>query len=391
MKRNLKTKILLIFGILLIPFYFIFSNSNFETEIKSEFTEANSIGELFLHENYLFFNEDGNKLGIMDVSNPNSLDQITSFEGFNGISDIFVSGNFAYVVDRKLGFSILNISILSTPKIVGSFPNVSSDSYIYVEGKYAVISQYESEILLLDLSNPIKPILVSQFPTTQWYFRSYMQDNIAFIANNYSGLAVYDISSSANPHHGSTIQGSEVISGIFVNEEIAYVTVPQKGFYMYNISNPARPNLIGHYEVNAYFQKLDFFDRQIMVSYSNGIIEVLDQSDLHNIEVIGRFDSALTASQDFACNENFCYLSRGSEGLFVLQVKLPKVYSIFLILEIPILIALISISIVNRVKNVRIASMKQRNNEEMTSYASELDLQFQNWENLANLDAKKKS
>jgi hypothetical protein len=151
--------------------------------------------------NYAYIAAYTSGLVIVDISNPNSLISVGSYNTIGAVYDIAVAGNYAYIVDDWIGLYIINITNPANPLVVGSCC-IGGLTGVAVQGNYAYTAG--GSLRIIDISNPAVPIL----------------------------LGICDIP----------------VNDVRVAGEYAFAGGDANGLYVVKISNPYAPLVVGHYD-----------------------------------------------------------------------------------------------------------------------------------------------
>ena len=203
----------------------------------------------------------GDRLEIIDISNPSNPIFKGSYKISGGASGVQVVGNYAYVANGDSGLQIIDISNPTTPTLKGNY-NTSGSAYsVQVVGNYAYIADRGSGLQIIDISNPSAPIFKSNYDTNgDDAFDVQIVGNYAYIANGTQGLQIIDISNPSTPTLKGNFyeyQNGYVISsytGLQVLGSYAYVAHYLPGLKIIDISNPITPTLKGKYDTSGVAQ-----------------------------------------------------------------------------------------------------------------------------------------
>ncbi len=85
--------------------------------------------DVFVVDDICYLSDYDGGLKIINVSDPESVVTLTTYNSGGWVSGVFVSDNIAYVSDYLTGIRILNVSSPSSPVLLGSFYDPSENAY----------------------------------------------------------------------------------------------------------------------------------------------------------------------------------------------------------------------------------------------------------------------
>ena len=155
--------------------------------------------------------EDG--LHIVDISSPNSLEEIAFVphpndepdENKDLFQDVAVAGKYAYVTSRESGLYVFDISNPSSPKKVASLDTNERASSILVSGDLVYIVDWRkmtsmegntTPILIIDVSNPNQPkeLAFVELPVYSGNFHfAEAKNHIYWFSNASSIISIVDV------------------------------------------------------------------------------------------------------------------------------------------------------------------------------------------------------
>jgi len=186
--------------------------------------------DLAVQGNYLFTASEDAGMCVIDISNPASPQEKTTFResDMDYYTAIRIQGDYAYIADSWVGLKIINISNPLAPVLSGSFTDVSGDFYadrVAVSGNYAYTQGAWGEVLFINIGDPAHPRLagsyhVSGVSTLSAYSR------MVYIGETTNGI--YAVSND-NPdallpcHYAGEVSGEWTCTTIYLEGD---VTIP---------------------------------------------------------------------------------------------------------------------------------------------------------------------
>jgi len=126
-----------------------------------------------------------NGLFIVDVSDPEDPDSVSSFNTPGYVWSIYVSDDLAYVTNygNYNGILIFDVSEPENPDSLGSLdlPYYALD--VFQSGDYAYVADYTSGLCIVNVSEPNNPEEVSVFDTPGSAYDVFVVDTIAYVAD----------------------------------------------------------------------------------------------------------------------------------------------------------------------------------------------------------------
>ncbi|MCB9197659.1 MAG: T9SS type A sorting domain-containing protein [Flavobacteriales bacterium] len=209
--------------------------------LESPFTTSCSFLGMTEANGYLFVvSGTSNKLYIVDVSNPSSLNVVGSVALPQLSADVVVDGNYAYIatVDGGGPLTIVDISTMSAPTVVsqlsfgtgaGSYYNYQVEKY----GNYVFLNYFNNgglyELKVVDVTNPAVPTIANNSAagvTTIWGdFET--NGNALYLSYNNGGvitLRTLDITNPASPVFSSDVAISGTADGMNYDGQYLFLT-----------------------------------------------------------------------------------------------------------------------------------------------------------------------
>ncbi len=244
-----------------------------------------------LQGDYVFLQDGGGNLHIIDVSNPHNAEKI-SFLETEGVAVIQGSLLYSIKSTNTLASGILSVYNFSNPR---NPILISEESKIIrwakdfkVNENYGYLIGGEPLLTILDLSNSSDVKTISTFfeDGIDRHAGQHLQiyDNIAYItdAHDYSkGSILYavNISNPITPEIIWKLDSGE-IGNIWVEPNLLYCTARWNGLTVFNISNPQNPVLVDSYKWgNSYYQGVEVHNNKIYITGRINLL-ILNNKDL---------------------------------------------------------------------------------------------------------------
>lgn len=262
-----------------------------------------------LQGDYVFLQDGGGNLHIVDVSNPYNA-EIISFLEAEGVAVIQGSLLYSIKSSNTLSsgrFSVYNFSNPRNPILISEESKIINWAKDFkVNENYGYLIGGKPLLTIIDLSN------ISDVKTISTFFDDgidrhagqhlQIYNNIAYIIDvqDYSygsGNVLYaiNITSPITPEIIWKLDSRE-IENFWVEPDLLYCTSRRNGLTIYNISNPQNPVLIDSYKnENSYYQGVEVHNNKIYITGRPNLL-ILNNKDL------GKFNH-------FYQNPSFLWLS----------------------------------------------------------------------------------
>jgi hypothetical protein len=136
-------------------------------------------------------------LTILDVSNPQNPQRISSLELSNTLFVADAVGNFAYLAIGA-GLEVFDVTDSSNPALVGHFAGGSDLQAVQVVNNLAYLAAGTDGLLVVDVTVASAPVQLAAYPTGGSAADVRVVNGYAYVADMVQGLLVVDVS---NPVH----------------------------------------------------------------------------------------------------------------------------------------------------------------------------------------------
>ena len=192
-------------------------------------------------------------LSIIDISDPGNMSLLGNYRSNFTIIDLFIIGDLAYVTVEGIGLEIVNISNPTSLELISS-TIMNSPIRLEVIGDTCFVSKV-SNIEAYDISNPVTPQYLGEYHLGQAIFFDLQANSHYLYASDHSSAGEWFILDIQDPSSITLISkystgGTPLES--WVEGDIAYVTDYEKGLLLLDISNPSMPEvLVSHFDGGA--------------------------------------------------------------------------------------------------------------------------------------------
>jgi len=284
-------------------------------------------------------------LWVVDITNPLSPKQITSYPTASNAMNVAVVGNYAFVGTENDGLRIIDISDSTQPKEVGAYfssPN-KDNNYHYPQKFISVndtgyVAYATNGLRLIDYSNPASVITIDSFPTAASGNSLTIKGNYAYISDDGDGMQIINIKDPSNPVRAGFFSPSATLPNrsfdVAIHNNYAYLASSNAGkgspggLKMIDISDRTHPTQIGSYRagntfsVNRVFTKGNytfFIQSEAYIDNKNGLV-VLNTSDPSNPVKVGSIHNDWVG--DLIHKGNYAYLF--ADSIYVIDIADPN-------------------------------------------------------------------
>jgi hypothetical protein len=275
--------------------------------------------------------EYGGGLQILDISDPNSLMQLGSYDSIYATS-LEVRDNLAYVTDPVTngGLRIIDVSNITNPVQIGRYNNTTRYLDVQLVGDLAYVAADGAGLLLIDISNPSNPTQrgSSTAPgNTTAYLQvegqvAYALDNRYLSGSSTNVLYAIDVSNPAHPTIVGSYQdavGMNVAKGMDVVDDVAYIPTGES-LQMIDISDPAHLTKLGSYAVPSWSVRV--IGTRAYISTSSGL-DIVDVSDPALPVLLGSYTGPVANARHIEVVGDLVYIAAEWNGIYILRVVDP--------------------------------------------------------------------
>jgi hypothetical protein len=266
-------------------------------------------------------------LVLIDVSDPTSPIQLSSWSDGGHPFELDVDGNFAYVADGFEGLEIINVTDPENPSEIAQYDGSGEIYDVQIVGDIAYVADWNWGLLILNVSDPTNPNLLASNSITGACVHLHVEGNLVYASDHRSeqtGLVVYNISDPTNPLLVGTYMPDADIWNPFADGDYIYAgnhALHGGELLVLNATNPNDIQDISQYEPGGSIFSIVVIDEiAYLASYQLGLI-VSDVSDVTSPTHMGRFHDGGN-SKDVCVVGNIIYVADGADGLEIIQMKM---------------------------------------------------------------------
>jgi len=255
----------------------------------------------------------GNKVNIMDVSDPNNPVKVGQYNAPVMTYDLATKGQFAYVACWWDGIRVVDFSDPSSPSLTshkmgwvnGGIPG---EEWMYcqaldTEGDYLYAIDYgpfpdedTRGLYVFDISDPSNPELIKRAALEEGsYYDIDVYGDYACLADNMGGLAVFSVMDPTNPTQLSYLQLGDAAWAVDMFMNYAFVAnYINEGVQVIDISDPFVPSVAGYYKRTGCFA--------LNVTHYEGFVYVADGPagmQIYNFDLLTGTEEKTSVSNGF--------------------------------------------------------------------------------------------
>jgi len=231
--------------------------------------------------------EDNNGLAVVDVSNPvNSVTQVGQFPTPSRAYDVAVADDYAFVADYYAGLKVIDVLYPAAPEEVGWLDTPGRAYAVKLAGNYAYVADYSGGLRVIDISDPAHPREAGFCVTSKKTYALALGGQRAYMACRISGVRVVDITDPANPLEVGAFDTHRA-EDLAVQDQYLYVADDDHGLLILNTSNPETLTVAGSYDAgDLHAVSVAVGGRYACLGMAQSQVQVVDISDTANLRLV---------------------------------------------------------------------------------------------------------
>lgn len=318
----------------------------------------------------LFLADGPGGLGIYNLSNPSSPQEVGRERSLGWAYDIEVLGDYVYLAAGEAGLRVINVLDPTLPAEIGAFdtsgearslsvqrkPGNPEQILVYLAdgpggllvidvtdprsprqvdsldvegfvhdiqlaGDLAYVTTEEKGLRVISIADPTQLTEVGSFDTPGQAYGLDLHSGRAFIADFNRGLRILSLENPQSPREIGFFEIHRTARRILVRDDLAFLSDSESGFRIADVSNPRRPREIGHFDQGGLVEDLAVRDRVAFIAGDSGILAV-DFTDPRNPVIIS---GLRMIGRPFALEiaGNYAYLAAGEYGMQTVDIRDP--------------------------------------------------------------------
>lgn len=260
-------------------------------------------------------------LRIIDVSNPQRPQLMSTVATPGAARDVQVIGTLAYIADGTGGLQIVDVSDPAQPQPRGRVDTPGNALGVALTGAQAFVAD-ETSLQRIDVANPDAPVLRATLPLPGAVVDVQARDAWLYVASNRTassagaGLLIFNISDPAAPQQRAAYNPANGVSAVQIVGERAYIGA--ETLDIVNISDPAAPSKLGNYVPSGPFYATTDFVYTITGNY----VDIVGVGAAAEPTLIGYYPT-IGYAIDVAQVGGFAYVSDIERAFWIVDVRDP--------------------------------------------------------------------
>ena len=278
--------------------------------------------------NYAFIADGTNGMQIINVTQVNLPDSVSSFDTDGSANDITVANIsndlYAFISDYYSGLVIVDVSDPTNPVLAAVLNVAGGGAFVTTTtvdavNEIAYVGLSTGQVSVFDLSPlPNEPNFINAFTRAESVNGLYINNNLLYIAAGDDGFVIMDVTNPAVPELISANNTSGNASDVIVSTNYAYVADSYNGMLIFNVTTPSSPVLLSRFAPNGQILGLTINNNSLYTADNNYGVETVNVSNPSSPSQIGFFDSQGSANNIFYFG-GYLFLAAAEEGLVILQ------------------------------------------------------------------------
>ncbi|HPG41938.1 MAG TPA: NosD domain-containing protein [bacterium] len=313
---------------------------------------------------YYAYTGEGNKLVILDVSNPAAPQLLSRLKlGESEIYNITASNDLVFVCTEYSGSFIIDVANPHTPAIAAHLPYTGWSFKSCLAGNYAILARgtngyiifyivdpYQPQVVytgsvianavevvgnycfladytkltVLDISAPAAPLLAAEYPFAyNDASMLYLHNDLLFVANN-NILHIYNVS---NPATIAELSSYTFTAGypydVKMVGNLAYIA-DYYHIILLDLSNPANPLLLGQEDIGCLPYQLAVSGNFAYFACFYKNVQVYNCSDPADPFWFSEWTGPVPTARECVLDQNKLYVANREAGMSILDISVPQ-------------------------------------------------------------------
>lgn len=274
-----------------VPVYM--SYSSFRSSFKKTAPQDSiNPGKIYFKDNFLFVNEPGKGIHVIDNSNPASPEKVAFYEILGNV-DMAINGNILYA-DSYIDLLAIDISDINNPKEVGRLNNIFPE--IVPQGninyQYANVDHKKGVIIGWEVKKITEEYNRERYGW--WYYKGEMDF-----------LALTNTTTNGSWSGGAGIGGS--MARFMLSNQYLYVIAVPYRLKSVDISNAASMNVVDSIDVSRNMETLFKHNNNLFIGTTTGML-IYDITSPKKPQKISEYNH-ITACDPVVVDGNYAYVT----------------------------------------------------------------------------------
>jgi len=258
---------------------------------KGEATEITNPGKIYFKDNYLFVNEVGKGIHVIDNSDPANPQKVGFYEIMGNV-DMAIRGNILFA-DSYIDLLAIDISDINNPVEIGRIENIFPE--VFPEGDkwypYAMVDK--SEGVIIDWK--VETVTEEREPGSTWGGWIYMDEMKLMSAND----------AGSNWSAGAGTAGS--MARFMLNDKYLHVIAHPWMLKTINVEDAEKMKILDSLNVNRNCETLFMLGEKMFVGTTTGML-IYDVADAAKPKLISHYDH-ITACDPVVADGEYAYVT----------------------------------------------------------------------------------
>ncbi len=265
-------------------------------EFRSSFSKSDPIeisqpGKIYFKDNYLFVNEIGKGIHVIDNSDPANPQKVAFYEIMGNV-DIAISGNILYA-DSYIDLVAINITDISNPVEVGRLENIFPEVVPEGDRWYPYAMVEKSKGVIIDWE--VKQVTEEHEPGSNWGGWIY-REKMTLLAAGDGG---------SNWSAGAGTAGS--MARFMLNDGYLYLIAHPWMLKTIDVEKAEKMNVVDSIEVPRNMETLFLLEKNMFVGTTTGML-IYDVTDATKPKQISSYDH-ITACDPVVADGEYAYVT----------------------------------------------------------------------------------
>ena len=220
----------------------------------------------------------GGHLWLIDATDPAFANPAGSLDLSPGFAvAASTQGSYAYIAARQDGLRVMDLSQPDSPNEIGAYQTPGFAMDVAVQGDHAFVAARKGGLRVIDISDPTSPREVGFHlpPDETWTVA--VSGRLAFVGDRTFGLQVVDISDPTAPFEIGVLDMPRSCEDVVVAGDEVYVAIGFEGLRVIDVSDPYIPLEVGFYQSPGTADSVAWVDGLIYVADGEGGLLILRQ------------------------------------------------------------------------------------------------------------------
>ncbi|MCF7811044.1 choice-of-anchor D domain-containing protein [bacterium] len=221
---------------------------------------------------------------IVDVTDPDSLEIVGSYDTPGYAWDIAVYDGYGYVADGEYGVRVIDVLDHNRLAEVSHYDTPGLARDVSIDGEYAYVADDVMGLRIIDISDPQEIDEIGYCNTRGWSYEVSIQGNYAYVADERHGVRVIEVSDPYEPEEIGYYDTAENAYAVDVNGCHAFVADGVGGVDILDITEPENPSSIRVFYTPSAANDISISGNYIFVTDGEWGLQIIDVSEFLKVD-----------------------------------------------------------------------------------------------------------